>query len=124
RPIAGQEPIEPVAPPRTAAGPRSAPVIGAQQIDRYDAIKKEQDLLDKKPKSLDDWVILGELAHEVAMDAPADLAPKYFRMSRDAFEKALALDPDNRGLKAAVQFAKDQESQTETFEKSRDAATD
>ena len=56
-----------------APGVVPPPVIGSHQIDRYDAIDKEQKVLEAdNPKSLADWIILGELAHEVAMDAPAD----------------------------------------------------
>lgn len=58
------------------------------------------------------------------MDVPAEMAEKYFVLSRDAFAKALTLDPNNAGLKAAVQFARDQASQVEAFETARDAATD
>jgi hypothetical protein len=112
-----------VATPRAAVR-ATPPVIGTHLIDRYDAIDKERAAVSTNPQSLDDWIILGELAHEVAMDGPPGEAAKYFRMSRDAFEKALALDPDNNGLKAAVQFAKDREAQGESFERSRDTVTD
>jgi len=106
-----------------AANPTPPPVIGSHQIDRYDAIANLQTTLQANPKSLADWVILGELAHEVAIDSPPDQAPRYFAMSRQAYEKALALAPDNAGLKAAVQFAKDQEANGAAFEKTRDQAT-
>jgi len=100
------------------------PVIGSHQIDRYDAIKKVQKAVEANPNSLADWIILGELAHEIAMDAPADTAGKYFSMSREAFEKASALDPNNAGLKAAVQFARDQQANVDQFEAARDRHTD
>jgi len=109
---------EPPVPPRTLPQP-VAPVISTHQINRYEAINKLQQTLKDNPKSLADWVILGELAHEVALDVPADQAVKYSRMSRDAYEKALALDPDNPGLKAAVQFAQDQENDSEKFNAAR-----
>jgi len=122
------QPDTPVAVPSTGRAamrtPAAPPVIGSQQIDRYDAINKVRTAVKENPKSLTDWVILGELAHEVAMDAPADDAAKYFGMSSDAFEKALALDPNNAGLKAAVQFTRDQKAHVDEFEKSRDAVTD
>ena len=108
--------------PAAAAAP-AAPVIGTHQIDRFDAIDDLQNKLKANPKSLADWVILGELAHEVAIDAPANQAPRYFTMSRQAYEQALALSPNNNGLKAAVQFARDQEANGAAFEKSRDQAT-
>ena len=107
-----------------AIRPAQPPVIGSHQIDRYDALQKEQQAVKANPKSLADWIILGEIAHEVAMDVPGDQAGQYLKMSRDAFEKALALDPRNAGLKAAVQFARDHQGNVDTFEKSRDSATD
>lgn len=120
-PVAGTVADEPPAPPRTTIP--HPPVISSHQIDRYDAINKLQQELQANPKSLADWTILGELAHEVAVDLPADQAPKYYHLSRDAYEKALALDPDNPGLKAAVKFARDQEANAERFENARDRAT-
>jgi hypothetical protein len=122
--------IETTAPPAAPAAARAAdglptppPVISSEQIDRYDAIKQLQKAVKDNPKSLADWVTLGELAHEVAMDAPADRAGEYFTLSRDAFEKALALAPNNPGLTAAVQFSRDQMANADAFEKSRDLAT-
>jgi hypothetical protein len=106
--------------PRTST---SAPVISSRHIDRYDAIHALQERLRANPKSLADWVILGELAHEVALDLPADQATRYFQISRDAYEKALALRPDQPGLKAAVQFARDHEANSQRFEEARDRAT-
>jgi hypothetical protein len=108
----------------TASAQSSAPqVIGTQQINRFEAIRQLQETVKQNPKSLADWVILGELAHEVAIDLPADQADPYYKMSREAYENALELAPDNRGLQAAVQFAKDQEQGLEQFEKSRSATT-
>jgi tetratricopeptide (TPR) repeat protein len=97
-------------------------VIGTHQIDRFEAINLLQKALKEKPDNAADWVILGELAHEVALDAPADQAMKYFSLSREAYDKALRLEPDNAGLKAAVQFAKDQEANAEKFEQRRKEA--
>jgi hypothetical protein len=118
-------------PPTTAKQPsakrakdvRRARVIGTHQIDRYAAIEDLQDSLNANPKALADWIILGELAHEVALDAPPDRAAKYFQISRDAYEHALALAPDKPGLKAAVQFARDYELGADRFRQSRDRAT-
>jgi len=108
----------------TVAAQTSAPqVISTQQINRFEAIRQLQDTVKQNPKSLADWVMLGELAHEVAIDLPADQAGTYYKMSRDAYENALKLAPDNRGLRAAVQFAKDQEQGLDRFEQSRSAAT-
>jgi hypothetical protein len=114
---------EPPLPSRELPRTEAPPVIDTQQINRYDAIASLQNDLKANPKSLADWIILGELAHEVAIDAPADQAPRYFTMSRDAYEKALTLAPNNAGLKAAVQFAKDREANAAAFEKIRDRAT-
>jgi hypothetical protein len=110
-------------PPTRRATP-TPPIVSTHQIDRFEAIKKEQQAVKTTPNSLADWVILGELAQEVAMDLPADQAAQYFRMSSDAFEKALELDPGNKGLRAAVNFARAQEANRARFEASRDAATD
>ncbi len=109
--------------PRRGANAAPPPVIGTHQIDRYDAINQLQEKVKTNPKSLADWVILGELTHEVAMDAPADQAARYARMSRQAYEQALKLSPDNKGLQAAVQFARDQEAGVNGFEQARDRAT-
>jgi hypothetical protein len=112
-------------PPKRSTPPPPPPapsVISSRQIDRYDAINALQQRLKENPKSVADWVILGELAHEVALDLPADQATRYYRLSRDAYEKALALQPDNLGLKAAVQFARDHETNAQRFEEARDRA--
>jgi hypothetical protein len=97
-------------------------VISSEQIDRFEAIRLLQQSLERNPSALADWVILGELAHEVAVEAPPDQAQKYYKMSRDAYLKALALAPKNAGLKAAVLFAKEQEEGFNRFEGSRRAA--
>ncbi|MEJ7637852.1 MAG: hypothetical protein WKF75_07705 [Singulisphaera sp.] len=102
-----------------AAGPSAPHVIGTQQINRFEAIRQLQQTVKQNSKSLADWVILGELAHEVAIDLPADQARLYYKTSRDAYENALELAPDNTGLQAAVQFAKDEEQGLDRFEKSR-----
>jgi hypothetical protein len=98
-------------------------VISSRQIDRYDAINLLQRRVRENPKSLADWIILGELAQEVALDLPADQASRYYRMSRNAYETALAIQPDQPGLKAAVQFARDHEANSQRFEEARDRAT-
>jgi tetratricopeptide (TPR) repeat protein len=114
----GQQPPRPKK-PASRTGP---PVISTRQIDRYDAITALQQRVKENPNSLADWIILGELAHEVALDLPADQATRYYRISRDAYEKALALKPDQPGLKAAVQFAKDHEAHAYRFEERKDEA--
>lgn len=109
--------------PPAAGQTASANVIGTHQINRYAAIQQLQKDLKAKPDNLADWLILGELAQEVAEDLPDAQAEKYGAMSRQAFEKALALDPDNPGLRAAVQFAKDRETNAEALAASRNKAT-
>ena len=104
-----QEPT--TAPPATA--------IGSHQIDRFEAIRQLQADLRSDPNSLANWVILGEIAHEVAADIPADQDDLYYKISRDAYERALRLDPNNNGLRAAVQFARDQEANAPAFDAQR-----
>ncbi len=113
------------APAQQAAAARHAapPLISTHQINRYDAINRLQAALKANPNSLADWVILGELSHEAALDAPRDHAAKFYQMSRDAYERALTLDPNTAGLKAAVQFARDREAGADRFEQIRDQAT-
>jgi len=106
---------------RDPAAPGSG-VIGSHQIDRYEAIRELQQALKANPRATGDWVILGELAHEVALDVPAAQDNAYYRISRDAYEKAQALEPTNPGLKAAVQFARDQEAGARRFDEARKAA--
>ena len=43
-------------------------MIGSHQIDRFEAIRQLQQSLRANPNNTADWVILGELAHEVALD--------------------------------------------------------
>lgn len=122
-PLPSRELPKAEAPANAATPAPPPPIIGTQQINRYGAIAELQGALKADPNSLADWVILGELAHEVAIDAPPDRAAQYLTMSREAYEKALALAPNNAGLKAAVQFAKDQEAHGAAFEAARDQAT-
>jgi hypothetical protein len=117
--LRGQEPPKPT--PKAAAKP-APPVLSSRQIDRYDAIRALQTRLYENPNSLSDWIILGELALEVALDLPADQATPYYRMSRQAYQKALALKADQPGLKAALQFARDHEANAHRFEEARDRA--
>jgi hypothetical protein len=111
------------APPAGDASARPASVIGTHQIDRHAAIDRLQARLKENPKALADWIILGELAHEVAVDSPSTQSARYYTLSRQAYERALALAPDNPGLKAAVQFARDYEEGAARFATIRDRAT-
>jgi len=101
----------------------AAPVIGTHQIDRYAAIAQLQQAVKAKPDSLSDWIMLGELAHEVGVDSAPEDARQYHALSRQAYEKALALAPNKPGLKAAVQFARDYEAGTDRFAQIRARAT-
>ena len=111
-----------VAAQEAAQGPAPR-VIGSHQIDRHEAIEQVRQALQADPKDLSDWILLGELAQEVAMDAPSDRAPGYYRLAREAFDSALKLQPGNPGLKAAAQFAREQEQGGEQFRRSRSRAT-
>lgn len=110
------------APPADRTGPYP-PVISSQQIDRFDAITKTKARLATDPKSLVDWIVLGELAQEVAMNLPEDQARTYVKLSREAYEKAAALAPDHPAIKAAAEFARDLEAHLAEFETARDQAT-
>ncbi len=109
----GQDPA--VAP----QAPAASSTIGSHQIDRYEAIRQLQLAARSDPNNVANWVILGELAHEVALDLPQEQDDPYYKLSRDAYERALALDPANNGLKAAVQFAREQEANAPTFDAQR-----
>lgn len=98
-------------------------VISTRQIDRYHAIEQVRHDLEQDPKILSDWVLLGELAQEVAEDAPPDRAPGYYRLARESFDNALKLQPENAALKAAAAFAREQEQGAESFGKARRQAT-
>ena len=96
-----------------------APTIGSHQIDRFAAIQQLQTDLKSDGNNLANWAILGELAHEVAVDLPEGQDDSYYKLSRQAYENAARLDPNNNGLKAAVQFARDQEANAASFDAQR-----
>ena len=93
--------------------------IGTHQIDRFVAINQLQADLKSDPNNLANWAILAELAHEVALDLPEGQDDAYYKLSSQAYENAARLDPNNQGLKAAVQFARDQETNAATFDGQR-----
>jgi tetratricopeptide (TPR) repeat protein len=101
--------------PNQAAGR----VIGTHLIDRYEAIQQVRQALARDPNNLNDWIILGELAQEVAADVPANLSAGYHKLAREAYESALKLKPDDPNLKAAAQFAREQEQRAEHFAQAR-----
>src|SRR4051812_21522073 len=69
--------------------------LGSHHIDRYEAIQQLITALKADPKLLQDWIILGELAQEVAADAPRTQAPGYYKLARQSFEAALKLSPND-----------------------------
>src|SRR5271157_3347163 len=71
--------------------------IGTHQIDRFEAIHLLQESLKSNPNDAAAWIVLGELAHE----------------------KALALQPNNAGLKAAVEFARVQKAGAAQWDQAR-----
>src|SRR5271166_2859173 len=82
--------------------------IGTHHIDRFEAIHSLQESLKSNPNDAAAWIVLGELAHEVAQDLSAQDDKPYYRLSQEAYEKALTLQPKNARLKAAVEFAREQ----------------
>ena len=95
------------------------PTIGSHQIDRFEAIRQLQADVASDANNAANWTILGELAHEVALDVPQGQDDAYYTLSRQAYEKAAALEPANPGLKAALQFAREQEANAATFDAQR-----
>lgn len=101
----------PVATPAAPAAPVTVPVvIDPHQIDRFAAIRQIERDLRADTRDIIDWVILGELAHDVAIDLPPGQDLPYYTLARKSYESALMLDPNNAALKAAAQFARDQEA--------------
>ena len=97
--------------------------IGTHQIDRFEAIHLLQESLKSNPNDAAAWIVLGELAHEVAQDLSSQDDEPYYKLSQEAYEKALALQPKNAGLKAAVDFAREQEAGAAQWDQARrDAA--
>ena len=98
--------------------------IGTHQIDRFEAIHLLQESLKSTPDDAAAWIVLGELAHEVAQDLSSQEDEPYYKLSQEAYEKALALQPKNAGLKAAVEFAREQKAGAAQWDQSRrDAAS-
>src|SRR5271157_927462 len=80
--------------------------IGTHQIDRFEAIHMLQESLKSNPNDVAAWIVLGELTHEVAQDLSSQDDEPYYKLSEEAYEKALALQPKNAGLKAAIELRK------------------
>lgn len=94
-------------------------VIDSHQIDRFAAIRQVERDLRADTRDIVDWVILGELAHDVALDLPPGQDRPYYALSRQAYESALVLDPNNAAVRAAAQFARDQEAGLAQLEDTR-----
>jgi tetratricopeptide (TPR) repeat protein len=98
--------------------------IGTHQIDRFEAIQMLRESLKSNPSDAAAWIVLGELAHEVAQDLSSQDDEPYYKLSQEAYEKALALQPNNAGLKAAVEFAREQKTGAAQWDQARrDAAS-
>ncbi len=98
--------------------------IGTHQTDRFEAIHLLQESLKSTPNDAAAWIVLGELAHEVAQDLSSQDDEPYYKLSQEAYEKALALQPNNAGLKAAVEFAREQKAGAAQWDQARrDAAS-
>ncbi len=96
--------------------------IGTQHIDRFEAIHLLQESLKSNPNDAAAWIVLGELAHEVAQDLSSQDDEPYYKLSEEAYEKALALQPKNAGLKAAVDFAREQKADAAHWDQTRKKA--
>ena len=114
-PALAQESVSPVSPTQTQA----PSAVRSDQIDRYEAIRQLQAELKSDPKSEQNWIILGELAHEIAFELAGEQDTPYYKMSRNAYEQSLKLNPSSPALQAAVQFAKDQETAANEFDQTR-----
>src|SRR5271157_5031887 len=97
--------------------------IGTHQIDRFEAIHLLQESLKSDPNDVGAWIVLGELAHEVAQDLSSQDDEPYYKLSEEAYEKALSLQPKNAGLKAAVEFAREQKAVAAQWDQARRDAT-
>ena len=96
--------------------------IGTHHIDRFEAIHLLQESLKSNPNDAAAWIVLGELAHEVAQDLSSQDDEPYYKLSQEAYEKALALQPKNAGLKAAVDFAREQKADAAHWDQVRKKA--
>ena len=114
-----QAPGQPTAPAPTPTQSQAPSSYRSDQIDRYEAIRELQAQLKAHPDDEAGWIVLGELAHEVAYELAGEQDTPYYRMSREAYEKALQINPTSPALQAAVQFARDQEQHAGPFDQAR-----
>jgi len=96
--------------------------IGTHHIDRFEAIHLLQESLKTNPNDAASWIVLGELAHEVAQDLSSQDDEPYYKLSQEAYEKALTLQPKNAGLRAAVDFAREQKADAAHWDQVRKKA--
>jgi hypothetical protein len=94
------------------------PVV-TDQIDRFEAIHLLQESLKSSPNDAASWIVLGELAHEVAQHLSSKEDQQYYKLSQEAYEKALALQPKSTRLKAAVEIAREQTSGATRWDQAR-----
>lgn len=100
-----------------------AAIVSSRQIDRYHAIEQLRAELKEDPNNLSNWILMGELAQEVANDVPAVQAKGYYKLARESYENALKLAPNNAGLKAAANFARQHELNADRLSQSREELT-
>jgi hypothetical protein len=88
----------------------SSRTLRTHQIDRFEAIRLLGESLKSNPNDTAALIVVGELAHEVAQDLSSVDDELYYKLSLEAYQKALSQQPDNAGLKAAVDFAREQQA--------------
>jgi tetratricopeptide (TPR) repeat protein len=93
--------------------------IASRQIDRFEAIHLLQESLKSSPNDAAAWIVLGELAQDVAQDLSSQEDEPYYKLSQEAYEKALALQTKNARLKAAVEFAREQKATAAKWDQAR-----
>jgi hypothetical protein len=107
---------------RGLAQDTTASADDSRQIDRFEAIHLLQASLKSNPKDTAGWIVLGELAHEVARDLSSGDDEPYYRLSAEAYKKALALQPENSTLRAAAEYAQDQLNGAQQWDQQRRSA--
>jgi hypothetical protein len=78
-----------------------------------------QESLRKNPNDVAALIVVGELAHEVAQDLSSVDDELYYKLSLEAYEKALSLQPSNSGINAAVAFAREQKAGAARWDEER-----
>lgn len=113
-----------IATARVMAQDTSNHSIATHQIDRFEAIQLLQESLKSNPNDAAAWIVLGALAQEVAQDLSSQDDQPYYKLSQEAYEKALALHPKNSALKAAVEIARERKAGATQWDQARrDAAS-